>query len=137
MPIRNDANASQRPLPSSSARTVAYAAPTRSSVSRASGLSNRNISAATGVSASVAPASSPAAGPNQRRTVAYSRATAATPSSACGTSRLQELRPNVRAESSITHSATGGLSTVMKLDESEEPKKAAFQLWVPAWTAAA
>jgi hypothetical protein len=28
------------------------------------------------------------------------------------------------------------LSTVMKLDESEDPKNMAFQLFVPAWTAA-
>ncbi len=106
-------------------------------MSSASGLSNRNISAATGVSARAAPASRPAAGPDQRRTAAYRSPTAATPSSACGTSRLHDDRPNTRAESSITQSAAGGLSTVMKPDESEAPKKAAFQLWVPAWTAAA
>ncbi len=50
---------------------------------------------------------------------------------------LQELRPKVLAESSIIHSDAGGLSTVMKLDESNEPKKKAFQLRVPASTAAA
>ena len=43
---------------------------------------------------------------------------------------LQELTPKIRAETSITHSEAGGLSTVMKLDESNEPKKNAFQLWV-------
>ena len=48
---------------------------------------------------------------------------------------LQELTPKMRAEISITHNAAGGLSTVMKLDESNEPKKKAFQLLVPAWTA--
>jgi hypothetical protein len=100
-------------------------------------LSKRNISAATGVSASTASARSAAPGPNQRRTVAYSSPTAATPSSACGARRLQELRPKIRAESSITQSDAGGLSTVMKLAASDEPKKAAFQLCAPAWTAAA
>ncbi len=35
----------------------------------------------------------------------------------------------------MTHSAAGGLSTVMKLEESDEPKKNAFQLLVPACTA--
>jgi hypothetical protein len=47
------------------------------------------------------------------------------------------LNPNSRADSSITHSDAGVLSTVMKLDESNEPKKKAFQLLVPACTAAA
>ena len=36
----------------------------------------------------------------------------------------------------MTHNAAGGLSTVMKLDESNEPKKNAFQLVDPACTAA-
>ena len=46
-------------------------------------------------------------------------------------------KPNSRPDSSITHSDAGGLSTVMKFEESIEPKKNAFQLLVPAWTAAA
>jgi hypothetical protein len=50
---------------------------------------------------------------------------------------LQLLKPNSRPESSMIHSEPGDLSTVMKLDESMEPKKNAFQLLVPAWTAAA
>ena len=50
---------------------------------------------------------------------------------------LQLLNPKIRPESSITQSEAGDLSTVMKLDESSEPKKNAFQLFVPAWTAAA
>ena len=97
----------------------------------------RNISAATGVIASSAPASRPAPAPNQRLIAAYSSATAATPSSACGTSMLQLLKPKIRPDSAITHSDAGGLSTVMKLEESSEPKKNAFQLFVPACTAAA
>ena len=36
----------------------------------------------------------------------------------------------------MTHSDAGGLSTVMKFDESNEPKKNAFQLFEPACTAA-
>ena len=60
-----------------------------SSTSSESGLLNRKISAATGVTARAAPASRPAAGPCQRFTAAYSTATLATPSSACGTSMLQ------------------------------------------------
>ena len=84
-----------------------------------------------------APAISPAAGPNHRRTVAYSTPTAATPSSAWGTSMLQEFKPKTRPDSSIGHSDTGGLSTVMKLLESREPNRNAFQLSVPAWAAAA
>ena len=50
---------------------------------------------------------------------------------------LQAFTPKTRAESSITQSEAGGLSTVMKLDESNEPKRNAFQLFVPASTAAA
>ena len=60
----------------------------------------------------------------------------ATPISAWGASRLQELTPNSRADSPMTHSAAGGLSTVMKLDASDDPKKKAFQLWLAAWAAA-
>ncbi len=37
----------------------------------------------------------------------------------------------------MTHNEPGDLSTVMKLEESSEPKKNAFQLLVPAWTVAA
>ena len=42
----------------------------------------------------------------------------------------------MRSEISIGQSAAGDLSTVMKFDESKEPKKNAFQLFVPACTAA-
>jgi hypothetical protein len=62
--------------------------------------------------------------------------TVATPSSACGTRMLQEFTPTTRAAISITHSAAGDLSIVMKLEASSDPKKNAFQLRVPAWTAA-
>ena len=94
------------------------------------------MSAATGVVASTSPATSAAPGRNERRSAAYSTATDATPSSAWGTRMLHELTPKTRAESSMTHSAAGGLSTVMKLAASDEPKKKAFQLLVPACTAA-
>jgi hypothetical protein len=36
----------------------------------------------------------------------------------------------------MIQSDAGGLSTVMKFDASDDPKKNAFQLLVPAWTAA-
>src|SRR5580693_2934419 len=93
--------------------------------------------AAAGVSASTAPATRPAPGPNHRRTAAYSTATDAMPSSACGTSSVHVLNPKIRAAISSTHSDAGVLSTVMKLDESNEPKKNAFHDRVPACTAAA
>ena len=70
-------------------------------------------------------------------TAAYSSHTAATPSSAWGSSMLQLEKPKSRPDSAITHSDAGGLSTVMKFEESSEPKNSAFQLFVPAWTAAA
>ena len=136
-PSRTPQNTSHRVRPFSTARTSAYAAAVISSTSSASGLLNLNIRAATGVSARTSPATSPAAGPNQRRTAAYSSATEATPSRACGTSIDHWLKPNTRPDSSMTHSEPGVLSTVMKLEESNEPKKKAFQLLVPAWTAAA
>ena len=41
----------------------------------------------------------------------------------------------MRAEISIGQRKAGGLSTEMKLDESDDPKNMAFQLFVPAWTA--
>ena len=69
-PIRPPADSSHRVLPASMARIVAYAPPTSSSVSSASGLLKRNISAATGVEANAMPAINPAAGPDQRRTAA-------------------------------------------------------------------
>ena len=56
--------------------------------------------------------------------------------SACGTRMLHELTPKMRAEISIGHSDAGDLSTVMKFDASVEPKRNAFQLFVPACTAA-
>ncbi len=61
-PMAQPANAIQRVLAVSVARTMQYAAATSSRTSNASGLLNRNISAATGVSASTAPAIRPAAG---------------------------------------------------------------------------
>ena len=49
---------------------------------------------------------------------------------------LHALTPNSRADRSMTHNDAGGLSTVMKLDASNEPKKHAFQECAPACTAA-
>ncbi len=97
----------------------------------------RNINAATGVSASSAPATRPAAWPDQRRTEAYSSATVPTPISACGSSIANEEKPRIRLDSTITHNDAGGLSTVMALPESSEPKSHAFQDSLPALTAAA
>ncbi len=96
----------------------------------------RNINAATGVSAKTVPAMSAAAGENQRLTVAKSTPTAATPSRACGTRTLHALTPKIRPDTSMTQSDAGVLSTVMKFEASVEPKKKAFQLLVPACTAA-
>ncbi len=131
--------------PCSRARTTQYAAATTSRTMRASGLSNRKIRTAAGVSAMAAPAIRPAAAPARppaarrtaRRTAAHSSAAAAIPSRACGTSSDQLLKPNIRPDRPITHSDAGGLSTVMKLEESSEPKNQDFQLSVPACTAAA
>ena len=49
---------------------------------------------------------------------------------------LQELRPKRRTDSPISHRDAGGVSTVIALAASDDPKKNAFQLWEPAWAAA-
>ena len=123
-------------FPDSTPRNIAQTAAIISSTSNASGLLNRNISAATGVSASTSPASNPAAAPNRRTTTARSNATEATPSSACGTSIAQVFRPNTRTDNDINHSDIGGLSTVIELAASEDPKKNAFHDTEPACIAA-
>ena len=56
--------------------------------------------------------------------------------STSGMRMLKELRPRARTDSAITHSDAGGLSTVIEFAASEDPKKKAFQLALPAWTAA-
>ena len=60
----------------------------------------------------------------------------ATPSRACGTRMLQLESPKTRTESSIGHSASGVLSTVIAFAASELPKKNAFHDSDPACTAA-
>jgi hypothetical protein len=69
-PIIVPAATTQRVPARSSARVRQYAAATSSNTSSASGLLKRNISAATGVAASSAPAARPAPAPNQRLTEA-------------------------------------------------------------------
>ena len=68
---------------------------------------------------------------------AYSTATAATPINAWGASTDQLFIPNKRTDNPVTHSEAGGLSTVMKLFASSDPKNHAVQLCEPAWAAAA
>jgi hypothetical protein len=118
-PTMVPASTNHRVRPSSTARSVAYAPMLSSRTSSASGLSKRNISAATGVVATTAPAMSPAAGPagpagpTARRTAAYTTPTVATPMSASGSSSVHELIPKRRAASAGSHSEAGVLSTVM------------------------
>ena len=102
----------------------------------ASGLLKRNIRTATGVRASTAPLSRPAAAPKWRLTVAWTTPTVATPISTSGSRMAKELRPKMRTDRDITHRAAGGLSTVMEFPASEEPKRNASQLWLPACTSA-
>src|SRR6478736_10281955 len=131
-PTTQPVNAIQRIPPVSIARTVKYAATTSSSTSNASGLLYRNISTATGVTASATPAMRPAPGPLHRLTVKYSTVTAATPINAWGSNMVNALKPKSLPDKPITHIAAGGLSTVMALPASSEPNSHAFQLWVPA-----
>src|ERR1700712_4605310 len=107
------------------------------STSIASGLLNLNISAAAGMAAVSAAAASAVRGPDQRRTIAYTSATVATPMRACGASIDQELNPKIRPESAMTHIEAGGLSTVISPGASRAPNSHAFHDWVPACTAAA
>ena len=79
----------------------------------------------------------PAPGPLTRRTAANTTATAATPISACGSSMVNGVKPKSRPDNAITHSAAGGLSTVIALPASSDPNSHAFQSWVPACAAAA
>ena len=74
--------------------------------------------------------------PTARRTQPYSNATDAMPSTAWGSRMLHEDIPNIRIDSAIGHSASGGLSTVMALAGSNEPKSMAFHDSEPAKAAA-
>ena len=65
-----------------------------------------------------------------------SSATVSTPASACGNRMLHELRPKTRTDRPISIVESGGLSTVMKLPASREPKNQADQLFDAASTAA-
>ncbi len=53
-----------------------------------------------------------------------------------GSRIANELRPSSLTDSAITQREAGGLSTVIELPASEEPKKKASRLAEPAWTAA-
>ena len=120
------------PLPSRPAHSDSsspHAPSASSSVSIVSGLSSRSIATTTGVrvrtNAAIRPAAYaprfPVRPATLRRTAAYTTATAATPSAAWGSSRLQLLNPKMRAEIPMTQNANGGLSTVMNDAESSEP----------------
>ncbi len=136
-PTSTAATTSVRVRPVSSAAQSAHAAARHRSVNRASGLLKRNIWTATGVNASARAARCAAQSPAHLRTKWCRMRTDATPAIASGTSMLSELNPKIRAESPCTQNAAGGLSTVMKLPGSIEPKKRAFQLVDALLTAAA
>ncbi len=115
--------------PARSDSSSAHAPNASSSVSIVSGLLSLSIATTIGVrvraSAAIRAAAwaprSPVRPAMLRRTAAYTTATAATPSAAWGSSRLQLLNPNTRAEIPMTQNANGGLSTVMNDAESSEP----------------
>ena len=120
-PTHAPASTSHRTRPSSSPRTTAHSAPTTHRTSSASGLLWRETATAIGVSASTAPAATPAARPKRRPVRSYTSPTDATPISACGTSMLSECQPKIRTDNACTHSASGGLSTVITPAASTEP----------------
>jgi hypothetical protein len=135
-PVNTPARAIHRIDPACTARSVAHTARAMSRVRSASGLLKRNMRTATGVTAITAPASRAAPWPNARRTVACRTATVPTPMSTCGRRIANELSPKSRTDSAMTHSAAGGLSTVMALLASKLPQKKADHDSAPAWTAA-
>jgi hypothetical protein len=77
-------------------------------------LLDRSTATVTGVSARNSAASNAAGAPKRRRTRWKSNATAATPSSAWGTSTLRPWKPNSLTLATWTHIAIGGLSTETK-----------------------
>lgn len=99
-----------------SARRTQSAASVMSSTSRASGLLNRNVSAATGVVTNRAPASTPNHVPQTRRAIRKTMNVVATPMIAWGSRIEKELSPNRRTESAMSQMDAGGLSTVMAFD---------------------
>ncbi len=125
----------QRSRPSSTPRSSAPAAATRSRVNSASGLLYRNISTAAGLRAVTNAAMVAAAGPNVRLTMLYTRPTVAIPASAWGSRMLHSERPSSRTDSPISIVESGGLSTVMKFAASSEPKNHAAHLWLAACAA--
>ena len=135
-PTNTPVRISQRHRPSSTAFISDQTAAIISRISSASGLSKRNISAATGVSASTAPARIPDRWPKYFRVIRYSSATDATPIRTSGTRIDHGLTPKIRALRPGIHSEAGGLSTVIEFAMSDDPKNHAFHDSEPAWTAA-
>ncbi len=135
-PTSTPERTSQRVRPSSSARPSAHSAPVQHRTSSASGLLWREIATVIGVSASTSPATNPARLPNRRRTRSYASATVPIPISACGTRMLSEWKPKIRTDSACTQSASGGLSTVITFDASNDPYRNALQLSLIERTAA-
>ena len=123
--------------PVSSADHSAQAAMTKKRVMTASGSLLRKIAVTMGVKPRAPAASTAARSPVHRRTRWNVTSTATTPARAMGASMVTLEKPKIRPEISMTHREAGGLSTVMNEDGSSEPKKKAFQLSVPLFTAAA
>ena len=122
--------------PVSRPRTANHSAATQQRTSSSSGLLWRETATTTGVVASASPATNPAGRPNRLLVRSYSSATATTPISACGISRLSGWNPNTRADSAWTHRPSGGLSTVISPDWSSEANRKLCQLAVIERTAA-
>ena len=95
------------------------------------------MSAAAGVRAITTPARTAAGVPNGRRTARNRTPTLAIPSRAWGRRTDHELRPRIRTLRAMSQTAAGGLSRVMKLPASSEPKKNAPQSLAAAWAAIA
>ncbi len=89
-----------------------------------------------GVRVSTRAAISAAPSPAQRRTVRCSTSTPATPSNTCGRISAQPCIPKILLLITCGHSAAGGLSTVITLAGSKEPKRKLVQLFPIDFTAA-
>ena len=120
-PTQTPAQHSERSRPSMTARCQLSAASTRHMVSAPSSMLCPNMDAAIGVAAKIPAASSPAAGPAQRRTTRYMASTDTTPSITCGRASDQGWKPKMRADSACGRNDPASLSMVIVAFGSNAP----------------
>ena len=108
----HQASARRRPL--CTARSPAAHASSMSTIRIVSTPFSRETATKEGNVASTSAAARPARTPNGRETMRYSTTTASTPAIAPGSRRLSGEKPNTFALAACSHSASGGLSIVIR-----------------------